>query len=138
MKRLLLPLLAALALPTAVNAETFYLKCTITKGRGNPDKPFKTFADPTVDNHQFTLNEDNQSAVYFLAENNTSIKIDNVNFNQESIDMKYTKGTGYSEKVNNISINRLTGEIVQETDLGFQLMRLEGQCKKSEPKKTLF
>ena len=27
MKRLLLPLLAALALPTAVNAETFYLEC---------------------------------------------------------------------------------------------------------------
>ena len=139
MKRLLLPLLAALALPTAVNAETFYLKCTTLKGRGNPDKPFKTFGDPTVDNHQFTLNEDNQSAVYYLAENGTSIKIDNVNFNQESIDMKYSKGKNYlGEDIETISINRLTGGFVKETDLGFQVMRFEGQCKKSEPKKTLF
>ena len=42
MHKLLIPLLAALALPTAVNAETFYLKCTTLRGRGNPDKPFKT------------------------------------------------------------------------------------------------
>ena len=139
MKRLLLPLLAAIALPSAVNAETFYLKCTITKGRGNPDKPFKTFADPTVDNHQFTLNEENQSAVYFLAEDGTSIKIDNVNFNQESIDMSYKSGKNFSgDTFDSFSINRLTGGIVRESDLGFQVMRFEGCCKKSEPKKTLF
>ena len=114
MKRLLLPLLAALALPTAVNAETFYLKCTTLKGRGNPDKPFKTFADPTVDNHQFTLNEDNQSAVYYLAEKGTSIKIDNVNFNQESIDMSYKSGKNFSgDTFDSFSINRLTGGIVR-------------------------
>ena len=139
MKRLLLPLLAALALPTAVNAETFYLKCTTLKGRGNPDKPFKTFADPTVDNHQFTLNEDNQSAVYYLAEKGSSRKIDNVNFNQESIDMSYKSGKNFSgDTFKTISINRLTGGLVMESDLGFQVMRFEGQCKKSEPKKTLF
>ena len=33
MKRLLLPLLAALALPTAVNAETWYLLGSISGGR---------------------------------------------------------------------------------------------------------
>ncbi|WP_288250346.1 hypothetical protein [uncultured Prochlorococcus sp.] len=139
MKRLLFPLIATIALPNSVNAETFYLKCTTLKGRGNPDKPFKTFADPTVDNHQFTLNEDNQSAVYYLAEDGSSRKIDNVNFNQESIDMKYTKGKNYfGETIETISINRLTGGFVKETDIGSQLMRFEGQCKKSEPKKTLF
>ena len=139
MRKLLIPLLAALALPTAVNAETFYLKCTTLRGRGNPDKPFKTFKNPTVDNHQFTLNEDNQSAVYFLAEKGTSIKIYNVNFNQESIDMKYIKGKNYfGETIETISIDRLTGGLVMETDIGSQLMRFEGQCKKSEPKKTLF
>ena len=55
MKRLLFPLIATIALPNSVNAETFYLKCTTLKGRGNPDKPFKTFADPTVDNHLLDL-----------------------------------------------------------------------------------
>ena len=33
MKRLLLPLLAALALPTAVNAETWYLLGSVSGGR---------------------------------------------------------------------------------------------------------
>ncbi len=31
MRKLLIPLLAALALPTAVNAETFYLDCVLSK-----------------------------------------------------------------------------------------------------------
>ena len=132
MKRLLLPLLAAIALPTAVNAETFYLKCTITKSRGNPDKPFRTFEKPVKNNHQFTLNEDNQSAIYFRAENGISTKIDNVNFSDESIDMSYQSGK------RTISINRVTGEIFRQNDLGFQYMQYLGYCKKSRPRKTLF
>ena len=134
MKRLLLPLLAALALPTAVNAETFYLKCTITKGSKNPENLLITFENPVVDNHRFTLNEDNQSAVYYTVDNGIARKIDNVNFNQESISMKYIKGSGGV----NISISRVTGEIVQIFALPTQSMRLIGQCRKSEPKKTLF
>ena len=134
MKRLLLPLLVALALPTAVNAETFYLKCTITKGSKNPENLLITFENPVVDNHRFTLNEDNQSAVYYTVDNGIARKIDNVNFNQESISMKYIKGSGGV----NISISRVTGEIVQIFALPTQSMRLIGLCRKSEPKKTLF
>ena len=53
--------------------------------------------------------------------------------------MKYTKGKNYfGETIETISIDRLTGGLVMETDIGSQLMRFEGQCKKSEPKKTLF
>ena len=48
MKRLLLPLLAALALPTAVNAETIYLKCDINEQEGIV--------------YKFTINEDNSTA----------------------------------------------------------------------------
>ena len=137
MKRLLILLLAALALPTSVNPETFYLKCTITRGLKNSDKKIITLDNPIVDTHQFTLNENNQSAVYFLAENGTSRKMDNVNFNQESIDMKYIQGTGNSKEVIKISINRITGGIIQMLTIGSQTMRLEGKCKKSELK-TLF
>ena len=38
MKRLLLPLLAALALPTAVNAELVYLECYFPKQEGTNEK----------------------------------------------------------------------------------------------------
>ena len=138
MKRILLVLLFAIALPTAINAETFYLKCTITKGRKNPENIFINFKNPIVDNHQFTLNEENQSAVYYTVNNGISRKIDNINFNQESISMKYIKGSGYSKGVENISINRLTGKIVQIFALPTQSLRLEGKCRKSEPKQTLF
>ena len=137
MKNFLIPLLAAFALPTIVNAETFYLKCTITRGLKNNDKEIITFENPTFDTHQFTLNENNQSAVYFLAEKGTSRKMDNVNFNQESIDMKYIQGTGNSQEVIKISINRVTGGIIQMLTIGSQSMRLEGKCKKSDLK-TLF
>ena len=137
MKRLLLPLLAALALPTNVNAKTFYLKCTITRVLKNSDKKIITLKNSTVDTHQFTLNENNQSAVYFLAENGTSRKMDNVNFNQESIDMKYIQGRGNSKEVLKISINRVTGGIIQMLTIGNQSIRLEGKCKKSDLK-TLF
>ena len=137
MKRLLLPLLATLAITTTVNAETFYLKCTITRGLKNSDKKIITLKNSIVDTHQFTLNENNQSAVYFLAENGTSRKMDNVNFNQESIDMKYIQGRGNSKEVIKISINRVTGVITQMLTIGPQSMRLEGKCKKSELK-TLF
>ena len=43
MKRLLLPLLAALALPTAVNAETWWL---MAAGRYNTTAPFSTWTVP--------------------------------------------------------------------------------------------
>ena len=43
MKRLLLPLLTALALPTAVNAETWWL---MAAGRYNTTAPFSTWTVP--------------------------------------------------------------------------------------------
>ena len=43
MKKLLLPLLAALALPTAVNAETWWL---MAAGRYNTTAPFSTWTVP--------------------------------------------------------------------------------------------
>tara|TARA_B100000886_G_C20026932_1_gene328242 strand:- start:234 stop:368 length:135 start_codon:yes stop_codon:yes gene_type:complete len=38
MKRLILPLLAALALPSAANAELVYLECYFSKQEGTNDK----------------------------------------------------------------------------------------------------
>ena len=36
MKRFLIPLLAAFALPTAISAETIYLTCTFTESKAVP------------------------------------------------------------------------------------------------------
>ncbi len=49
MKRLLLPLLAALALPTAVNAETWWL---MAAGRYNAAVPFSTWTVPFTSEEQ--------------------------------------------------------------------------------------
>ena len=62
MKRFLLPLLAALALPTAINAETFYLDCVLSKAEVKErdlknGKFIKNFKTNQTQKLLFALNE---------------------------------------------------------------------------------
>ena len=111
MKRLLLPLLAALALPTAVNAEPIYLTWTI----GNDNRQAK-----------ITLNEDTETVDFGWSRKGNTFKSKGV-FNQTTVvwNTGYAKGT----------IDRTNGKVSLSTQY---TEAEEGICKKSEKVKTLF
>ena len=111
MKRLLIPLLAAIALPNAVKAEPVYLTCTMSK-----------------DNRQaeITLNEDTGTVDFVWSRTGNTFKKKGV-FNQTTV----VWNTGIA----NWTIDRTNGKVYlssQYTDTE------EGICKKSEKVKTLF
>ena len=154
MKRLLLPLLAALALPTAVNAKTSYLSCEFYESRlfiGTQINEVlnswrKSFGSYPV---EFTLNENDQSGSIFYKNhdfrnkdlNNITAKIDFITFQPESIVISVVPIKNASERVEEkYSISRVDGTIYRKISRISGQLRNEymGTCKKSEPKKTLF
>ena len=116
MKRLLLPLLAAIALPTAVNAESTYLTCDLND---NPKK---------VD---ITLNQD-QGKVTYIYPNSGSTWTVPASFTNKAILFK--SGSA------NWQLDRTNGKIYVKFVLfnGDVLGEAEGSCTKVENTKTLF
>ena len=133
MKRLLLPLLATLALPTAVNASPLYLSCSFSQQRTD-DKPWKNM-DKTLIN-EFTLNEEDQSGTLYFPHSGLTQKLGLVNFQSGSIIM----GTNEENVSSTYEISRIDGSYLRTMDLlgGAMKIQSKGTCKKSEPKKTLF
>ncbi len=115
MKRLLLPLLAAIALPNAVNAELVYLECYFPKQ--------KTQKETTM---EVTLNEE-QGKVTYLIKTTGSTKTLPATFSQEYI--------LFSEEYISWQIDRTNGEI---TNKFYTFDPAYGNCKKTEKTKTLF
>ena len=134
MKRLLIPLLAALALPTAVNASPLYLSCSVFQQRTN-DKSWKDIKDKTSIT-EFTLNEEDQSGTVYFSHSGLTEKLGLVNFQSESIIMGSDDGNISST----FEISRIDGSYLRTMDLygGAIKIQSKGTCKKSEPKKTLF
>ena len=155
MHKLLVPLLAALALPTAVNAQPTYLKCDLYEQRSNDyageqkligDKivtvpnPNSKFSDwkPKEKSTiiEFTLNEEDQKGSMFNSDTGVSEKIPLVNFQSESILISKRNGNDTLA----FEISRLDGSIIRQISFfgGTMILEAKGSCKKSEPKKTLF
>ena len=115
MKRLLLPLLAALALPTSVNAETVYLDCNLTNS-------YKTLEVG------ITLNEA-QGKVTYLIKSTGSTKTLPAIFNQKSI--------LFGNDIAKWQINRTDGTISRRISF-IKDPNENGECKKAEKIKTMF
>ncbi len=116
MKRLLFPLLASLALPTAVNAEATYLTCDLND---NPKK---------VD---ITLNQNQGKVTYIYPESGSTWTVP-AQFTNTAI--------LYSSGIANWQLDRTNGKIYVKFVLsnGSVLSSAEGNCKKAEKTKTLF
>ena len=155
MKSLLLPLLAALALPTAINAQPTYLKCDLNEQRSNDyageqkliggkivtvPNPNSKFSDwePKKESTiiEFTLNEEDQKGSMYNCDTGLSEKIPLVNFQSESILISKRNGNDILA----FDISRLDGSIIRQVSFfgGTMILEAKGSCKKAEPKKTLF
>ena len=129
MKRIILPLLAALALPTAVNAETIYLKCDINE---QEDIVYK-----------FAINEENstvQVSVPMARGYYKSIK-GSLFVSSDSFAAKVVDSGGSFTRY---EINRLDGSYEMHMgswkypeDIPEQKVAT-GTCSKEEKQKTLF
>tara|TARA_B100000963_G_scaffold356513_1_gene376751 strand:+ start:434 stop:781 length:348 start_codon:yes stop_codon:yes gene_type:complete len=115
MKRLLLPLLAALALPTAVNAELVYLECYFPKQEGTKEK-----------NVEVTLQEEQGKVTTLIRETGYTATYPAV-FNSQNI--------LFSEEYLGWEINRTNGKIFLQF---YTSKPVSGDCKKVEKTKTMF
>ena len=114
MKRFLLPLLAALALPTSVKAELVYLECKLDEA------PFEV---------EVTLNEREREVTYIYPRSGKSWT------NQAS----YTKDKIlFGGEYRSWTIDRTNGRIFFKIDYFGVQENAEGTCKKAEKTKTLF
>ena len=154
MKRLLLPLLAALALPTAVNAEVVNLECESTYLDWNESRKLdkneivNAYIDIDLDNQTSSINEKD-----FITKFNTFIT-------RDSFVLTYLD-TERKEK-DQITISRVDGSFVRsyeklqlnkesvyfnekfynlvksKNEKLLEPMRISGKCKKAKKIKTIF
>ena len=115
MKPLLLPLIAALALPTAVNAEIVYLDCDLTNSSNTIPVGI-------------TLNESQGKVTYFIKSTGFTKTLP-VIFNQKFILFK--------EDLANWQINRIDGTISRRVAY-VKDPNENGKCQKVEKTKTMF
>ena len=114
MKRLLLPLLAAIALPTAVNAEVTYLECNF---------------DGSLGDVEVTLNEKEREVTYMYS--NGDSWTDSASFTNKTI----LFGSGSRS----FTLDRTTGLIFVRFSIGTSILDEQyGKCQKAEETKTLF
>tara|TARA_A100001035_G_scaffold53364_1_gene39200 strand:- start:225 stop:713 length:489 start_codon:yes stop_codon:yes gene_type:complete len=162
MKRILLTLLTALALPTAVNAAPTYLTCIVNESRyariddyelvkrkigivnifPKPKfKPWQEYVNSQI--YRFTLNERDQKGYLRLVDGSVK-KLDFIKFHPEYIAItnpwngyKLNRSSGIEDR---FEINRIDGSIFKQSFLHNDVLVTEsrGTCKKLEPKNTLF
>ena len=118
MKRLKLHLLAALALPTAVHAETIFLTCNLFNDNGK-----QTNAD-------LSLNESQEKLTYYYPIGGTW-----------TVPAKFTKKSIFFNERNYVGeLDRTNGNFYYRVFLsnGSLFSTYEGKCKKEKKSKTLF
>ena len=128
MKRLLLPLLAALALPTSVNAEIVYLRCT-----PNTEKKI---------DFSITINEENSSSLVStpLRDGSERLNKGTLFATSDSFIVKIIEDSLYRK----YEISRLDGSYIgymgsaKYPDKIPESKYQNGSCIKEEKKKTLF
>ena len=156
MKRFLLPLLAALALPTAVEAnwfgdKTFYLICKKTHHKLSPDGksnwsnwvPLPEYVLNKKHFDKFTLNEEDKSAYLYLSTSEDHEKLDVLIFNRDIIKtIKRTERKSSNLKVTR-TINRNNGEYIQKLESKIYqdsptYSHMKGSCKKVNSQNNMF
>tara|TARA_A100001035_G_scaffold137318_1_gene107995 strand:+ start:349 stop:816 length:468 start_codon:yes stop_codon:yes gene_type:complete len=155
LKRLLFPLLSALALPTAVNAENIYLKCTLLEHKNYTEYNFTKYTKKELEDQQyryrFSFNSKNNIGYRFYRMNfksNWAIdtlgeiqvqKLDILILNEE-----YIKASWDQPKYNQVytfKINRKNGEILRivvHDNNEYKASLQRGICEKDKKPKTLF
>ena len=112
MKRFLLPILAALALPTAVTAEVTYLECNL---------------DGYLGDIEITLNESKRKVTYLYGSGPA--------FTYTAL---FTKDKILFGGVRDITIDRTTGNIFLHSTDESSPIASKGKCKKVNKTKNLF
>ncbi len=125
MKRLLLPLIAALALPSAVNAETIYLEC---KFEGI--EVIKVLGiNPTGEIGTVSTTSSTQKAPQFITPDSYALKTSNL-----IADNTYTVS-----RINGLATFESTfKEAFVKVSGGTKYINRNGSCKKKEKVETLF
>ena len=157
MRKLLIPLLATLYLPTAVEAnwfgdKTFYLSCNKTHHKLSPDGksnwsnwvplPEKITNQKHFD--KFTLNEEDKSAYLYLSTSEDHENLDVLIFNRDNIKLTQTTEGKSWDMIVTRTINRNNGEYIQklESKTIYQdsptYSYMKGICKKLKSQKNLF
>ena len=126
MKRFLIPFIAALALPTAVNAEVIYLECKSSKENA------KEFT--------LTINEDSSNSQVDYTNSGGSLIKGTLFASQDFFITKYSTGGIYLK----YDVSRINGSYTlsmgssQFPDQIPEKISETGLCKKAEKVKTLF
>jgi hypothetical protein len=133
MKRLLLPLLAALALPTAVNAETIYLECKFVEY-----EPLVELAiNPNADKGTIrTISKDadnSYKANQFIKSDSYSLKAIQT-FSTDTYTVSRIDGTANQSIVWNEKFKKIFPDLYKKAKLIWR----DGNCKKKEKVETLF
>ena len=126
MKRLLLPLLAVLALPTAVNAETVYLECKFEKYKNL----IELGINPNTDQGTIRDGESTYKANQFIKSDSYSLKTNTGTF------------------ITTIAVSRIDGSATRQSEMLKEYKKIfpelppvtirNGNCKKKEKVDTLF
>ena len=161
MRKFLIPLLAAIAVPVETFASPTYLTCNLNEKRSNnnageskligtqirvvenPNSKFTEWEKSTKDSIiKFTLNEEDQKGSVYFSHSGLTKKLAFVNFQPDSILISNPSG-GYKEYEKNTDvyeISRVDGSIFRQSKIlgGVMILESRGLCKKSTPKKTIF
>tara|TARA_B100000401_G_C52523230_1_gene585407 strand:+ start:122 stop:577 length:456 start_codon:yes stop_codon:yes gene_type:complete len=149
MKRLLLPLVAAIALPTAVNAnwfknKTFSVVCGISEYKVLVDGQ-SLLGDWREKDYEhyglFTLNEQDKKASIKIYKKEDNLKysevVDVLSFNEGSIKLsRKGKYDGGKEVIATYTINRINGDFNRKYEHinGHSTILARGKCSKSDSK----
>ena len=163
MRKLLIPLLAALAIPTVVIVQanwfgdkTFFLECafnehkTFSKEEGKytdwisiPDSYYSDFEDSDY-YVRFTLNEKDKTAYKYNSASKDTKILDVLIFNRDVIKVNETvNNKDYYYISSTQTINRINGQFIQELKSEFMGKVLptdfrRGTCKEVKLEDTLF
>ena len=162
MRKVLIPLLAALAIPTVVIVQanwfgdkTFYLECefneykTFSKEEGEytdwmpiPDSYYSDFEDSDY-YVRFTLNEKDKTAYKYNSASKDTEILDVLIFNRDAIKVNETIKRDYYYISSTQTINRINGQFVQELQSEFMGKVLptdyrRGTCNEVKLEETLF
>ena len=126
MKRILLPLIAALALPNTVNAETVYLECKFEKYKNL----IELGINPNTDQGTIRDGESTYKANQFIKSDSYSLKTNTGTF------------------ITTIAVSRIDGSATRQSEMLENYKKIfpelpaviirDGSCKKKEKVETLF
>ena len=144
MKRLLLPLIAAFALQTAISAKNIYLTCTFTESKKVPyAESLKSGWDwvPTFNNvYEFTVNTNTNSGSLYKVNSSEVHAFNDVFINPKTIVIQNNiinqRISSFDAEYDTFKINRLNGKIERDSERFIKgtlqhIFFTRGKCVKS-------